>query len=82
MGLTELFGERYFGFIASSYAVTAIVLIALIVWVVLTHRSRRATLGRLEAAGIRRASQDSTKAGQSPTDPTSPGRPTPGKANV
>lgn len=55
--MMELFGERYFWFIASSYSVTAIVLIAMALWVILTNRSRRAALVKLEAAGIRRASK-------------------------
>ncbi|MEM9678192.1 MAG: heme exporter protein CcmD [Pseudomonadota bacterium] len=56
--MTELFGERYFHFIASSYAVTAIVLLAMVAWVIVTYRARQATLAKLEAAGIRRASKE------------------------
>ncbi|MEL6736546.1 MAG: heme exporter protein CcmD [Pseudomonadota bacterium] len=56
--MTELFGERYFSFIASSYAVTSIVLLAMLAWVIVTHRSRQSTLAKLEAAGVRRASKE------------------------
>ncbi|MEM1038203.1 MAG: heme exporter protein CcmD [Pseudomonadota bacterium] len=56
--MTDLFGERYFAFIASSYAVTSLVLMAMVVWVLVTYRSRQANLAKLEAAGVRRASKE------------------------
>ncbi|MGI9354916.1 MAG: heme exporter protein CcmD [Rhizobiaceae bacterium] len=56
--MSALFGTKYFGFIAGAYGVTAIVLVALIVWVLLTQRSRRAELTSLEQSGLRRAEQD------------------------
>lgn len=66
--LYELFGERYFGFIASSYSVTFVVLAAMVLWVILTHRARRATLAKLEAAGIRRASREATQSAKPSPD--------------
>ena len=49
-----LFGAQYGGFIASSYAISAAVLIALVVWVWLTHRSRSRALKALDDAGFGR----------------------------
>ncbi len=43
-------------FVSISYAVTAIVILAMIVWVVLDQRARKAELADLEARGIRRRS--------------------------
>ncbi|MEO0547775.1 MAG: heme exporter protein CcmD, partial [Pseudomonadota bacterium] len=40
------------------YAVTAIVLLVMVAWVIVTHRSRQTTLAKLEAAGVRRASKE------------------------
>lgn len=53
--LEELFGSRYFGFIASSYAVTFAVLILMVIWVLVTHSRRKSALAKLEKAGLRRA---------------------------
>jgi heme exporter protein D len=44
------------GFIVAAYLATAIVLAALIGWILLDGRSLRRTLGELEARGIRRRS--------------------------
>ena len=43
-----------FAFIASSFAITAAVLVALVLWVWLTYRSRRKALDALDAAGFGR----------------------------
>lgn len=59
--MSELFGTRYFEFIASSYAVTAVVLVVMVGWVLLTQRSRRRQIAALEEAGIRRASREKAK---------------------
>lgn len=59
--MTALFGTRYFEFIASSYAITAVVLMAMVVWVLLTQRSRRRKIAALEEAGMRRASRKKAK---------------------
>lgn len=56
--MSALFGTKYFGFIAGAYGVTAIVLIALIAWVLLTQRRRQAELASLEESGLRRAERD------------------------
>jgi heme exporter protein D len=44
------------GFIVAAYAVTAVVLVALVVWVVLDGRMQRLRLDDLEARGVRRRS--------------------------
>ena len=44
----------HFGFILASYLITAAVLGALIVWVVVDGRRQRAALDELERRGIRR----------------------------
>jgi len=54
--MQALFGTEYFGFIASAYAVTSAVLLALIVWIFLTYSNRRKTLQKLEKSGLKRAS--------------------------
>lgn len=53
--MSALFGTQYFGFIAGAYGATVVVLMALIIWVLATYRSRKATLAEMEAAGLRRA---------------------------
>lgn len=55
--MTALFGTKYFGFIASSYAITTVVLILMVIWVLATHARRKRELRLLEEAGIRRASK-------------------------
>jgi heme exporter protein D len=44
------------GFIAAAYIATALVLIALIAWVMLDGRAQKKRLADLEARGIRRRS--------------------------
>lgn len=46
--MNALFGTQYFGFIAASYGVTVLVLIAMTLWVLVTHRSRQRKLAQLE----------------------------------
>ena len=55
--MTALFGSKYFAFILSAYSVTALVLLVLTVWIVLTHTSRKRQLANLEKAGLKRASR-------------------------
>lgn len=55
--MDALFGTKYFGFIASSYGITAVVLLIMVAWVLLTQRARRRQLAALEEAGVRRASK-------------------------
>ncbi|MDD9908294.1 MAG: heme exporter protein CcmD [Ahrensia sp.] len=52
--LDSLFGTQYFGFIASAYGVTFVVLMSMIVWVLVVQRQRRDKLARMEEAGLRR----------------------------
>lgn len=56
--MSVFFGTKYFGFIAGAYGVTAFVLLALIVWVLVKQRQRRSELAALETSGIRRANRD------------------------
>jgi len=42
------------GFIVASYVAAAVVVAALVLWIVADHRAQRRTLAELEAAGIRR----------------------------
>ena len=56
--MAALFGTKYFGFILSDYAVTTIVLLLLVVWILMTHRSRKKQLAKLEKAGMKRASRN------------------------
>jgi heme exporter protein D len=54
---------QYFGYIFASYAVTALVLVGLVAWVLIDRRGRLAELAELEASGIRRRSQGSGAGG-------------------
>ena len=49
---------NHMGFIVAAYAVTAIVVAALIAWVMLDYRAQRRALGDLEAHGITRRSAE------------------------
>ncbi|MGQ3355850.1 MAG: heme exporter protein CcmD [Phreatobacter sp.] len=52
-----MFGsDPHAGFIVASYAVTAVTLVALAVWIVIDHRTQKARLAELEARGISRRS--------------------------
>jgi len=46
----------HFAFVAFSFGATALTILALIGWVVLDQRARRAELADLEAHGVRRRS--------------------------
>lgn len=46
----------HWGFIAASYAIFAVVVIGLVLWVTSDHRAQRKALADLEARGIRRRS--------------------------
>ena len=56
--MAALFGTKYFGFILSAYAVTTVVLLLLVVWILMVHKSRKRQLAKLEEAGIKRASRN------------------------
>ena len=47
-------------YVTAAYAITAILLVGLIGWVLLDQRARRRELAELEAAGVRRRSDRST----------------------
>jgi heme exporter protein D len=44
------------GFVFASYAVSAIVIGALMLWITLAHRARKAELAALDEAGVKRRS--------------------------
>jgi heme exporter protein D len=52
------------GFIVAAYAVTAVVLVALVLWLVLDGRAQRRRLAVLEARGIRRRSAEKAISGK------------------
>jgi heme exporter protein D len=51
-------------FIVAAYAMSAAVVAALVVWVVVDHRAQMRTLADLEASGVRRRSDASRQAAQ------------------
>jgi heme exporter protein D len=52
-----MFGsDPHAGFILASYAVTAVTLVALAVWIAVDYRNQKARLAALEARGISRRS--------------------------
>jgi heme exporter protein D len=46
----------YAAFVGAAYGISAVVLAALIAWIVLDQRGRRREIAELEASGIRRRS--------------------------
>ena len=50
----------YATFIVSSYAISALVVLLLIAWVLIDHRRQQAQLRELEAQGVTRRSQRET----------------------
>jgi heme exporter protein D len=48
------------GFIVAAYAVTLVVVAALIAWVMLDHRAQKRNLARMEARGVARRSERAT----------------------
>ncbi len=55
--MSALLGTKYAGFIAGAYGITFAVLLAMVLWVILTARNRRKALAKLEAEGVRRVSK-------------------------
>ena len=55
--MSDLFGTKYFAYIASSFSITLFVLLAMTLWILWTHRARKKALAKLEAAGIKRANK-------------------------
>ncbi len=47
------------GFVSASYAVTLVVISALILWIILDHRARKTELTALEQSGVKRRSDKS-----------------------
>ncbi len=47
---------NHVAFVSIAYAVTAVVILALIIWVLLDQRARKREIADLEARGIRRRS--------------------------
>ncbi len=47
------------GFVFAAYAASALVIGAMIVWIALSQRARRAELAALEASGVKRRSDAS-----------------------
>jgi heme exporter protein D len=47
---------NHFAFIAASYGISALVIGALVLWIVIIQRARKAELAALEQAGIKRRS--------------------------
>ena len=52
------------GFIVAAYAMTAVVLAVLVLWVVLDGRIQRRRLADLEARGVKRRSAQKASAGE------------------
>ncbi|MGJ4858651.1 heme exporter protein CcmD [Labrys sp. La1] len=57
----------HWAFIAWAYGLAAIVIVALIAWVMLDHKAQHKTLAELESQGLRRRSRrDANQSGQTP----------------
>ncbi|MEF2071527.1 heme exporter protein CcmD [Consotaella aegiceratis] len=56
--------NEYFAFITAAYAISALSLLGLGLWIALDARARRSELKALEARGIRRRSDRHTKQGR------------------
>lgn len=48
-------------YVTAAYGITAVVLTGLVAWILLDQRARKRELAELEASGIRRRSDKSTK---------------------
>ncbi|MDX8531860.1 heme exporter protein CcmD [Mesorhizobium sp. VK25A] len=48
-------------FVTAAYAITAVVLVGLVCWILLDQRARKRELAALEAAGVRRRSDKAVK---------------------
>jgi heme exporter protein D len=44
-------------YVTAAYAISALAILALVVWIVLDHRARKRELADLEASGVRRRSE-------------------------
>lgn len=52
-----MLSDPHFGYIAASYAIVAVVALALIIWIRVDYRVQRKLLDELEARGVRRRSE-------------------------
>ena len=59
--MSSLFSGQYAGFIFSAYAITFVVVLLLVIWVLATGKARKRQLAKLEEAGYSRAAAQSDK---------------------
>ena len=58
----SMFDDKYFAYVSSSYGITFLVFIGMVIWIVAQHSGLKSKLGALEKQGITRRSDKSAKA--------------------
>lgn len=58
----SMFDDKYFAYVSSSYGITFLVFVGLVIWILLQHRGLKSKLVSLEKQGITRRSDKSVKA--------------------
>lgn len=56
--MSAMFGTKYFGFIASAYGATFVVLAGMVLWVLWTQAKRKRDLAVMEKLGLRRGTSN------------------------
>ncbi len=54
--MMEIFNEKYFAYVASSYGITFLIFAVFVVWTLVQHRAYQKHLAGLEEQGITRRS--------------------------
>jgi heme exporter protein CcmD len=57
-----MFDDKYFAYVSSSYGITFLVFIGLVLWIIAQHSGLKSKLVALEKQGITRRSDKSAKA--------------------
>ncbi len=58
----SMFDDKYFAYVSSSYGITFLVFLGLVIWIMAQHRGLKSKLVALEKQGITRRSDKSAKA--------------------
>jgi len=58
----SMFDDKYFAYVTSSYGITLVIFVGLVIWIMAQHRGLKSKLVGLEKQGITRRSDKSAKA--------------------
>ena len=70
----SMFDDKYFAYVSSSYGITFLVFIGLVIWIMVQHRGLKSKLVALEKQGITRRSDKSAKAQKNMSDQSNQGQ--------